>query len=364
MECNKDEARRAIDIAEKKVSENDYDGARKFVNKAQRLNPQLEGLEQVLMMIDVYISASNREGGEADWYGVLGVDPLADNEAVKKRYKKLALLLHPDKNRFNVAEGAFKLVSQAWHLLSDKAQRSAYDQKRKSKHGQQKTPKPHEPDSSWIQKDAQEKSYRWFHEQNKKFVAAARRNAANSTTSEAERLFKNLKTNSTTSEAERLFKNLRTNSTTSEAQWLFKNLRTNSTTSEAERVFKNVRTNSTTSEAERLSKNQKTNSTTFEAERLSKNRKTNYTTFEAERLSKKPMKSGDANSTLEAERLFKKPMKTGDANSTFEADWLFKNPMKTGDANSTFEAERLFKKPMTTGDANSTYEAQRLFRSR
>ncbi|BAB10847.1 unnamed protein product [Arabidopsis thaliana] len=55
-------------------------------------------------MINVYISASNKEEGESDWYGILGVDPLADDETVKKHYKTLALLLHPDKNRFNGAE--------------------------------------------------------------------------------------------------------------------------------------------------------------------------------------------------------------------------------------------------------------------
>ncbi|CAH8276041.1 unnamed protein product [Arabidopsis lyrata] len=104
MECNKDEARRAMDIAERKVSENEYTGAKKFVNKAQALYPNLDGLKQVLIMIDVYISATNKINGEADWYGVLGVDPLADDEAVKKQYKKLALLLHPDKNKFKAAE--------------------------------------------------------------------------------------------------------------------------------------------------------------------------------------------------------------------------------------------------------------------
>ncbi|XP_010445272.1 PREDICTED: dnaJ homolog subfamily C member 8-like [Camelina sativa] len=301
MECNKDEARRAIDIAEKKISANDYDGAKKFVNKAERLYPQLEGLKQVLMTIDVYISASNKTNGESDWYGVLGVDPLADDEAVKKRYKKLALLLHPDKNRFHGAEGAFKLVLQACDLLSDKVKRSAYDQKRKSKQVNQKTPKPSEPErhqpessqkqktpkprepvSSQKQKDAQEKLNRYFEEQKKK------------------------------------------------------------------------------REAERLSKNQeKRDSTTFEAERPYKKPMTSgdaNSTFEAERL----FKGGNANSTFEAERLFKR----GNANSTFEAERLFKKPMKTGNAYSTFEAEWLFKELMATRDPNSTYEAQRLFRSR
>ncbi|XP_020872593.1 dnaJ homolog subfamily B member 14-like [Arabidopsis lyrata subsp. lyrata] len=147
MESNKEEARRALDYAERKLSKNDYHGAKKFVTKAQALYPKLGGLEQVLIMIDVYISAPN---GEADWYGIIGVDPLADDEAVKKQYKKLALLLHPDKNRFNGAEGAFKLVLQAWCLLSDKANRIAYDQKRRpnqvkqKESGRQKPPKRHE----------------------------------------------------------------------------------------------------------------------------------------------------------------------------------------------------------------------------
>ncbi|KAJ4912687.1 Chaperone DnaJ-domain superfamily protein [Raphanus sativus] len=106
MECNKDEAIRAMDIAKRKVTENDYSGAKTFAVKAQNLYPQLDGLKQVLMLIDVYISAGNKINGgeEPDWYGVLGVDPLADDGVVKKQYRKLALLLHPDKNKCEGAE--------------------------------------------------------------------------------------------------------------------------------------------------------------------------------------------------------------------------------------------------------------------
>ncbi|KAL0687755.1 hypothetical protein Bca4012_087432 [Brassica carinata] len=146
MECNKDEAKRAMDIAEKKLSEKDYVGAKKFVTKAQNLYPHLDGLNQVSMMIHVYITAANKiinGGKESDLYGVIGVDPLADDEALKKQYKKLALLLHPDKNKCKGAEDAFKLVSNAWSLLSDKAKRAAYDQRiRKSNTGMQKPPSP------------------------------------------------------------------------------------------------------------------------------------------------------------------------------------------------------------------------------
>lgn len=154
MECNKDEAIRAMDIAKRKVTETDYTGAKTFAVKAQNLYPQLDGLKQVLMLIDVYISAGNKiNGGEPDWYGVLGVDPLADDGVVKKQYRKLALLLHPDKNKCEGAEGAFKLILEAWSLLSDKVKRIAFDQKRrvvlvkevKPRKGRKQKQEPKEP---------------------------------------------------------------------------------------------------------------------------------------------------------------------------------------------------------------------------
>lgn len=142
MERNEEEARRAMCIAEKRLLENDYHGAKTFINQAKRLYPNLDGLQQALIMVDVYISASTRGGREADWYEILGVDHLADGKTVKKQYKKLALLLHPDKNKFNGAEGAFKLVLEAWSQLS-----SDYQGKLK-KSGIQKQPKPPKPPSS------------------------------------------------------------------------------------------------------------------------------------------------------------------------------------------------------------------------
>ncbi|RVW72276.1 DnaJ-like subfamily B member 12 [Vitis vinifera] len=140
MECNKDEASRAKDIAVRKFREKDFLGAKKFVLKAQNLYPGLEGLSQMLTILDVYISAEKKVSGEVDWYGILGVSPLADEETVKKQYRKLALILHPDKNKSIGADGAFKLVSEAWSLLSDKGKRLSYNQKRDVKGSQQKVP--------------------------------------------------------------------------------------------------------------------------------------------------------------------------------------------------------------------------------
>ncbi|KAF5726658.1 DnaJ heat shock N-terminal domain-containing protein putative isoform 1 [Tripterygium wilfordii] len=133
MECNKGEATRAKEIAEKKFLSKDIVGARKFALKAQNLYPELEGVSQMIETFDVYNHAENKINGEADWYGILGVNPQADDETVRKHYRKLALMLHPDKNKSIGAEGAFKFISEAWSLLSDKGKRAVYDQKRKGR---------------------------------------------------------------------------------------------------------------------------------------------------------------------------------------------------------------------------------------
>lgn len=140
MECNKDEALRAKTIAEGKLENKDFAGAKKFALKAQSLYPGLDGLSQMLTTVEVYISAENKISGEVDWYAMLGVDPAADDETVRKQYRKLALLLHPDKNRTVGADGAFKLLCEGWSLLSDKSKRLAYNMRRSQKGFQQKVP--------------------------------------------------------------------------------------------------------------------------------------------------------------------------------------------------------------------------------
>ncbi|EOA26658.1 hypothetical protein CARUB_v10022724mg [Capsella rubella] len=130
MDCNKEEAIRAREIAKKKFLGNDLSGARKFAMKAQFLYPYLDGIDQMVATFDVHLSAQNIIFGEKDYYGVLGLNPEADYETVRKRYKKLAVLLHPDRNKSIGAEEAFKFLSQAWGVFSDDAKRADYDLKR------------------------------------------------------------------------------------------------------------------------------------------------------------------------------------------------------------------------------------------
>ncbi|KAM3324113.1 hypothetical protein P3S67_005264 [Capsicum chacoense] len=127
MDCNKDDALRAKEIAERKFLAKDFSGAKKFAIKAQNLNPGLEGISQMLATLGVHIAAESKVNGEGNFYGILGVSPKADDEAIRKQYRKLALMLHPDKNKSIGAEAAFKHVSEAWSLLSDKTKKTAYD---------------------------------------------------------------------------------------------------------------------------------------------------------------------------------------------------------------------------------------------
>jgi molecular chaperone DnaJ len=64
-----------------------------------------------------------------DYYEVLGVDRKADEDTIKKAYRKLALDNHPDRNPGNAeAERRFKEAAEAYAVLGDAHKRARYDQ--------------------------------------------------------------------------------------------------------------------------------------------------------------------------------------------------------------------------------------------
>lgn len=62
-----------------------------------------------------------------DYYSVLGVKRGADAATLKKAFRALALKFHPDKNPAPEAEERFKLINEAYAVLSDPQKRTAYD---------------------------------------------------------------------------------------------------------------------------------------------------------------------------------------------------------------------------------------------
>jgi DnaJ-class molecular chaperone len=63
------------------------------------------------------------------FYEHLGVDPNADDEQIKKAYRKMAMKWHPDKNPGNrkEAEEKFKEITQSYEVLSNAEKREIYD---------------------------------------------------------------------------------------------------------------------------------------------------------------------------------------------------------------------------------------------
>lgn len=62
-----------------------------------------------------------------DFYEVLGVTKEATDSEIKKAYKKLALQLHPDKNKAPGSVEAFKAIGNAAAILTDPEKRKSYD---------------------------------------------------------------------------------------------------------------------------------------------------------------------------------------------------------------------------------------------
>lgn len=64
-----------------------------------------------------------------DYYKILGVDRNADEDEIKRTYRKLALKYHPDKNPGDKqAEERFKEINEAYEVLGDPTKRQKYDQ--------------------------------------------------------------------------------------------------------------------------------------------------------------------------------------------------------------------------------------------
>jgi curved DNA-binding protein CbpA len=63
-----------------------------------------------------------------DYYKTLGIAKRANENEIKKAYRKMALKFHPDKNKDAGAEAKFKEIAEAYDVLSDPKKKEIFDQ--------------------------------------------------------------------------------------------------------------------------------------------------------------------------------------------------------------------------------------------
>jgi len=63
-----------------------------------------------------------------DYYEIIGINPDANQNEIKRAYKKLARKYHPDVSKDSDAEMKFKELGEAYEVLKDPEKRVAYDQ--------------------------------------------------------------------------------------------------------------------------------------------------------------------------------------------------------------------------------------------
>ena len=85
----------------------------------------------VLSIIFVVLLLTVMQDGEVntfDPFAILGIDSGSDSKTIKKAYRKLSLLYHPDKNPDDrVAEAKFMMVAKAYEALTDEAAKENFE---------------------------------------------------------------------------------------------------------------------------------------------------------------------------------------------------------------------------------------------
>ncbi|KAK6950037.1 hypothetical protein Daesc_008360 [Daldinia eschscholtzii] len=90
----------------------------------QELDPEDRTIPKEIRRAELELKKSQRK----DYYKILGVPKDADETAIKKAYRKLAIRHHPDKNpNDDAAAERFKDIGEAYETLSDPQKRARYD---------------------------------------------------------------------------------------------------------------------------------------------------------------------------------------------------------------------------------------------
>ncbi|PKU69502.1 uncharacterized protein LOC110101551 [Dendrobium catenatum] len=129
------EAQRLLEIADKLLLSRDLVGSKRFAERALESDPLLEGVDQILAVVDVLLASQRRVNNQPDWYSILQLPhPSSSSSAsgdnrldIKRSFRHLALLLSPNLNKFLYADSALRIVFDAYAFLSDPAKKSLFD---------------------------------------------------------------------------------------------------------------------------------------------------------------------------------------------------------------------------------------------
>lgn len=102
----------------------DWDEAVRAYKAIQEQNPSEPGIAKDVRNAELELKKSKRK----DYYKILGVSKDASETEIKKAYRKLAVVHHPDKNPGDdTAEERFKEIQEAHETLVDPQKRERYD---------------------------------------------------------------------------------------------------------------------------------------------------------------------------------------------------------------------------------------------
>ncbi|XP_061998895.1 uncharacterized protein LOC133716189 [Rosa rugosa] len=120
---NHEAATKGRDAAEAYFKLGNLDSAINEAMEAKTHDPDLLYIDNFITAYRIHKAVSEKKS----WYEVLGIPETADSQTIKKQYKELALVVHPDKNSSLTADGAFRHVKTALDILSDPQQKEDYD---------------------------------------------------------------------------------------------------------------------------------------------------------------------------------------------------------------------------------------------
>ncbi|KAG5968017.1 hypothetical protein E4U58_002023 [Claviceps cyperi] len=90
----------------------------------QEMDPEDRTIPKEVRKAELELKKSQRK----DYYKIMGLEKDCGPDEIKKAYRKMAIKLHPDKNRDNPeAEAQFKDLQEAYETLSDPEKKASYD---------------------------------------------------------------------------------------------------------------------------------------------------------------------------------------------------------------------------------------------